>query len=266
MHRHNTATVYLVGAGPGDPDLLTVKALRLIQQADIIVYDRLVSEEILQLIPRGVQRIYVGKSAGHHALPQDEINQLLVQLASSHKQKPRQIVRLKGGDPFIFGRGSEEALTLKNAQISFEVIPGITAAQGCTSYSGIPLTHRGMARKFQVITGHFKENEGWSIDADSLVAPDQTLVFYMGLSQVDTIEQQLLSAGKDPETLVAIIENGTSAKHQTTRTVLKSLVQTVKEYNIQAPALIVIGPTVALADDLDWFIPKTAEEEISRYA
>ncbi|MGV6853437.1 MAG: uroporphyrinogen-III C-methyltransferase [bacterium] len=262
----NQAIVYLVGAGPGDPDLLTVKALRLIEQAAVLVYDRLVSAEILQLVPRGIKKIYVGKSVDHHAMTQDQINQLLVRLGSSDKYAGQKIVRLKGGDPFIFGRGSEEALELSKHNISYQIVPGITAAQGCSSYAGFPLTHRGMARKFQIITGHYKENQGWKIDADSLLDDQQTLVFYMGLGQASEIQKQLLEAGKPANTLVAIVQNGTTPRQYTTKTTLSGLTQTIEMHQIKAPALIFMGPTIALGEELEWLNDQCDSDIVSRYA
>lgn len=242
--------VYLVGSGPGDPDLLTVKALRLIQAADVIFYDRLVSDEILRLIPTGISRIMVGKAAGHHCVPQQEINQLLISAAS----KCRNIVRLKGGDPYIFGRGSEEALALRQQGIEFEVVPGITAASGCSSYAGIPLTHRGMSRSVQFVTGHFREDEPLEIDWNKLVNPQNTLVFYMGLSSLDYICRSLIDAGLDLNTPAAAIQNGTTHHQSRVISSIKSLNQAVKDSKLQAPVMIIIGEVVTLANDLNWFM------------
>lgn len=241
--------VYLVGSGPGDPDLLTVKALRLIQAADVIFYDRLVSDEILALIPKGASRIMVGKAAGHHCVPQQEINRLLISAAN----KCRSIVRLKGGDPYIFGRGSEEALALRQQGIEFEVVPGITAASGCSSYAGIPLTHRGMSRSVQFITGHFRENEPLEIDWNKLVMPQNTLVFYMGLSSLGYICESLMNAGLARNTAAAAVQNGTTRHQNRLISTVEDLAEAVKNSELQAPVMIIIGEVVTLANDLNWF-------------
>ena len=247
--------VYLVGSGRGDPDLLTVKALRLIQSADVIFYDRLVSDEILALIPKGVSRFMVGKASGHHCVPQQEINQLLVNAAD----KSRTIVRLKGGDPYLFGRGSEEALALKKHGIKFEVIPGITAASGCSSYAGIPLTHRGMSRSVQFITGHFREDEPLEINWEKLVNPQNTLVFYMGLSSLDYICQSLMKAGLEPDTAAAAVQNGTTMQQNRLISDVNNISEAVKQSGMQAPVMIIIGEVVTLADDLSWFVSNADE-------
>ncbi len=250
--------VYLVGAGPGDPDLLTVKALRLIQQADIIVYDRLVSKEILELIPAGTQRIYVGKSTGQHHMTQDEINQLLVKLAKTHRQSHKNIVRLKGGDPFIFGRGSEEAQYLVQHLIPFEYIPGITAAAACSAYAGIPLTHRGVARSVRLITGHCKSNQPLELNWDSLADAQTTLVFYMGLGSLQELRKGLIDAGLSAATPAAVVENGTTASQRRYVSTLEALPEDVIKNKVQSPALIIIGDVVNFAQQLDWFTPQHA--------
>ncbi len=188
---NKTGFVSLVGAGPGDAELMTVKAVRLIQQADVVVYDRLVSADILSLIPAGVSRISVGKEVGKHCVPQQQINEIIVNLAKAG----RNIVRLKGGDPYMFGRGGEEVQALNQHQIPFEVVPGITAASGCSSYSGIPLTHRGMSRRVQFITGHFNDNEPLDLNWQSIADPDSTIVIYMGLSNLPLAIHSLIDAG-----------------------------------------------------------------------
>ena len=253
--------IFLVGAGPGDPELLTVKALRLIQGADAVVYDRLVSPEILGLIPETVSRIFVGKATNRHTLSQEEINSLLVDLAC----KQQRVVRLKGGDPFIFGRGSEEALTLARERIPFEVVPGITAAQACATYAGIPLTHRGLARGVQFITGHRKQNEDLVIDPGLLADTEQTLVVYMGLANLESIVRDLLTAGRSVDTPVAIVERGTTPRQRNTLTTIGRLQDTVAQTGIRSPAMLIIGDVVSLAGELDWFMPLVEQASV-RYA
>jgi len=252
----NHSTVYLVGAGPGDPDLLTIKALSLIQSADIIVYDRLISREILALVPTGTKKIYVGKASGQHYMNQDEINELLVKLAKSARQtKPRKIVRLKGGDPFIFGRGSEEAQYLVQQGVPFEYIPGITAALACSAYAGIPLTHRGVARSVRLITGHCKSNQALDLNWKSLADEQTTLVFYMGLASLPQLRAELINAGLPADTPSAVIENGTSQSQRRCISALHKLPQAVNKMDIKSPALIVVGEVVNFAEQLDWFTP-----------
>ncbi|OAN51087.1 uroporphyrin-III methyltransferase [Paramagnetospirillum marisnigri] len=235
--------VHLVGAGPGDPDLLTVKALRLIQSADVVVYDRLVGEGILELIPPGTARISVGKESGRHLLPQSEINDLLVSLA----RPDRRVVRLKGGDPFVFGRGGEEALYLAQYGIAVEVVPGITAASGCAAMAGIPLTHRDVARGVRLITGHFSEDQALEMDWRSLADPSCTLVVYMGIATIGLIAAGLMGAGLDPATPVAVIERGTSGASRSFRGVLDGIKAEIDARGVQPPALIIIGKVVDLA-------------------
>lgn len=242
-------TVYLVGAGPGDPDLLTVKALRLLQGCDVVVFDRLVSQEILDLIPLGVSRIYVGKALDRHHMPQEEINDTLVALARSG----RKVVRLKGGDPFIFGRGSEEAITLAEARIPFEVVPGITAASGCSTYAGFPLTHRGMASGVRYVTGHFRAGDedrdhDWSKMADC----DTTLVFYMGLTNLTHIVERLTTHGLPDTTPAAAIQDGTTAGQKAVYGTVANLADKVQEAGLRAPAVVIIGRVVELAETLSW--------------
>ena len=253
--------VYLVGAGPGDPDLLSVKAMRLLQTAEIIVYDRLVSSEIMQYATNTATRIYVGKMTGHHTLKQEEINTLLVKLAGNGQD----VVRLKGGDPFIFGRGSEEALALAHAQIPFEVIPGVTAAQACAAYAGIPLTHRGLSRGVQFVTGHRKNNDELQIDKATLADPEQTLVVYMGLANLTRIVSDIIGAGRAAHTPAAIIERGTTAQQRTVLTTLEQLPGAIRHHAIESPAILVIGEVVSLAKELVWFTP-VIEEDQRRYA
>ncbi len=261
-HRLNIqAKVYLVGAGPGDPDLLTVKAQRLIQTADTVVYDRLVSREILNLIPDSAARVYVGKATGRHTLSQKEIDALLVELAG----KARRIVRLKGGDPFIFGRGGEEALALARHDIPFEVVPGITAAQACAAYAGIPLTHRGLARGVQFVSGHCKDNEALVLDPAALSDPEQTLVIYMGLANLPQIVRDLVDAGRHEDTPAAVVERGTTSRQRNIITTIGELQQAIEQHTIASPAMLIIGAVVSLAKELAWFMPYAQEMEL-KYA
>lgn len=241
--------VYIVGAGPGDPDLLTVKALRLLGRAEVVVYDKLVSDEILALIPPGATRIFAGKVARHHHMPQDQINGLLVSLARSG----RTVVRLKGGDPFFFGRGGEEAAHLAAHGIAFEIIPGITSASGCTAYAGIPLTHRGIAHGVRFITGHAKEDEPLDLDWASLASAETTLVIYMGRITVRQICTQLIAHGLAAATPAAVLVNGTRPDQTVTITSLAHLAERVEALDLAAPTLLVIGQVVAFADSLRWF-------------
>lgn len=243
--------VFLVGSGPGDPDLLTVRALRLIQGAEVVVYDRLVSPLILELIPPGTSRIFAGKAARNHHMPQNEINDLLVSLAKSG----REVVRLKGGDPFIFGRGSEEAVRLAREGIPFEVVPGITASAGCTAYSGIPLTHRGLSRSVHFITGHRQEGKDLDFDWRGMADPDTTLVIYMGLTNVREIASELIAAGRPASTPAAAIQSGTTPDHRTIVTSLLDLPDCVDRMALEAPTLLVIGRVVDLAGVLAWWAP-----------
>ncbi|MCK2085885.1 uroporphyrinogen-III C-methyltransferase [Aeromonas sp. 3925] len=238
--------VVLVGAGPGDPGLLTLHALRQMQQADVVVYDRLVSEEVMALVRRDAKRIFVGKQAGNHCVPQEGINQLLLEEA----KRGQRVVRLKGGDPFIFGRGGEELETLVGSGIGFQVVPGITAASGCAAYAGIPLTHRDHAQSVRFVTAHGK---GGARDLDwPLLAKDkQTLVFYMGLSSCAVIREQLLAHGKGGDTPVALIERGTQPSQRVIRGTLNELPELA--VGVESPALIMVGSVVTLADKLAWF-------------
>ncbi|MDZ7840539.1 MAG: uroporphyrinogen-III C-methyltransferase [Gammaproteobacteria bacterium] len=246
-----SATVYLVGAGPGDPDLLTVKAMRLLKSADVVVYDRLISDAILDEVPAGATRVYVGKQDGHHHMSQSDINALLVALARRHQV----VVRLKGGDPFIFGRGSEEALFLARHGIAFEIVPGVTAASGCTAYAGIPLTHRALSRQVLFITGRCSGAEPPHIETGVAADEQCTLVIYMGLRQLPAIVERLLAAGRPPATPVAVIENGSLPSQRRCLGRLDQLSEQVREAGIQSPALVVVGRVVELAPELDWFQP-----------
>ena len=249
--------VSLVGAGPGDPDLLTVKALRLLQQADVVVYDRLVSDEIMDLVPAGITRIAVGKAPGKHCVPQEQINQIIVNLALSG----REVVRLKGGDPYLFGRGGEEALVLRQQKIPFSVVPGITAATGCSAYSGIPLTHRGLNHGVRFLTGHFREGEDLDIDWDKVADPDCTLVIYMGLSSLSYTSEKLIDAGLAGTTPAAAIHGGTTGGQQKLISTLADLPEAVIQANLESPVLLIVGEVVSLSDDLDWFQAESIEDE-----
>lgn len=244
---NSAGEVALVGAGPGDPELLTLKAWRLIQSADVILYDRLVSPEILSLIPANVEMVHVGKQRSNHTLPQDQINQRLVELArEGHK-----VVRLKGGDPFIFGRGGEEIETLAAAGARFQVVPGITAASGCAAYAGIPLTHRDHAQSVRFITGHLK-NDTCDLPWSDFVQNNQTLVFYMGLVGLPIICRQLIGHGMTPDMPVALVSKGTTADQKVVVGTLSDIVGKVENSGVQAPTLVIIGHVVALRSRLDW--------------
>ena len=242
--------VYLVGGGPGDPDLLTFRALRLMQQCDVCVYDKLVSKEVMELVRRDAELIYVGKSRDQHTLPQEEINLLLARLALEGKR----VLRLKGGDPFIFGRGGEEIETLMQHGIPFEVVPGITAANGVSSYAGIPLTHRDYAQACLFITGHLKDG---SIDLDwqAMARPRQTVVIYMGLVGLEQICTQLIAHGVSPEMPAAVIQQGTTHKQRVVESTLASLAHDVAAAGLKPPSLTIIGEVVKLRSRLNWFKP-----------
>lgn len=240
--------VYLVGGGPGDPDLLTFKALRLMQQADVILYDRLVSEGVMELVRRDAELIYVGKERDNHSVPQDGINQLLVDLA----KQGRRVCRLKGGDPFIFGRGGEEIETLAENNVPFQVVPGITAASGCSTYSGIPLTHRDYSQSCRFVTGHLKDGS-MNLPWDELAVEQQTIVFYMALKGAQHLSEKLIAHGMRENMPVALVEKGTTPDHKVWTTTLAELPNVVATQTIHAPTLIIVGEVVKLREKLNWF-------------
>lgn len=240
--------VFLVGAGPGDPDLLTLKAVRLIQQADIVFYDRLVSSEILEYCSPNAEMRYVGKAMSDHAVPQEGINQLLV----DHAKLGKTVLRLKGGDPFIFGRGGEEIELLAEESVPFQVVPGITAASGCSSYAGIPLTHRDHAQSVRFVTGHLKDGTA-DLPWQELIHPNQTLVIYMGLTGISHISGELIANGMSPETPIALVEKGTQPSQKVYTSTLSEISDVINNNKISAPTLTIIGNVVSLHGKLNWF-------------
>jgi len=254
----NRNCVYLVGAGPGDPDLLTVKAARILAAADVVVYDHLVGEGVLELIPARASRIYVGKEAGNHSVPQDEISAMLVKLG----RKGGVVVRLKGGDPYIFGRGGEEIAALAEEGLDFQVVPGITAASGMASYAGMPLTHRDHAQSCLFVTGHLKDGS-INLDWDALVRPRQTVVIYMGIGGLDEICRQLMLHGLSANTPAAVVCNATLETQRVVRSDVSRLPEACRQAGVVPPALVVIGSVTTLATHLDWF---SAQQNKSRYA
>jgi uroporphyrin-III C-methyltransferase len=244
--RLRAGQVALIGAGPGDAELLTLKALNFLQQADVVLYDYLVSQEILSLVSDDAILVCVGKRAGHHSVPQEKTNQLLVEFA----ENGHRVVRIKGGDPFVFGRGGEELQVLAKAGIQFQVVPGITAAAGATAYAGIPLTHRDYAQSALFVTGHLKP-ESDDMDWSTVSRANQTLVIYMGLMKSEYIQQQLLQHGRAAETPVAIIENGTQSSQKVSIGTLNGLSKMAE--HAASPALIVVGEVVKLSQQLSWF-------------
>mgnify|MGYP003610833251 CR=1 FL=1 len=239
--------VYLVGAGPGDPELLTIKAHRLMQLADVVLYDNLVSPEIVQMVNPDAERVYVGKKSNRHTLPQDEINTTLVKLAKAGKK----VLRLKGGDPFIFGRGGEEVETLKEYRIPFQIVPGISAANGVSCYAGIPLTHRDFSHAVTFVTGHLKNGTS-DLDWPALVRPSHTVVIYMGLEALPDICRQLVAHGLPETHPVAVVHQGTTAKQKTCVGTLGTIDQHVKEAGFTPPSLIIVGEVVLLHERLSW--------------
>lgn len=251
--------VYLVGAGPGDPELLTLKALRVIEEADALVYDRLVSQEILDLAPAGAARFCVGKQPHHHPVPQDEINQLLIGLARAG----RKVVRLKGGDPLIFGRGSEEAMALRRSGIAFEIVPGITAAQGCAAALKTPLTHRGLATGVRYLTGHCRQDRELDFDWDGLADRDTTLVVYMGLANIAQICQRLQEAGLPAATPVLAVCGGTTQRQRSVLTSLGVAADAVKAASFEGPVLFIIGKVAALASESDTIDGDALDQDVA---
>ncbi len=242
--------VYLVGAGPGDPELLTLRAVRLLQQADVIVYDNLVSDGVLEFVSPTAERIYAGKRRNEHTLRQEQINTLLVKLAREGKQ----VVRLKGGDPFIFGRGGEEMQTLAASGVAFEVVPGVTAASGVSSYAGIPLTHRDHAQSCLFVTGHLKNGTA-DLDWPSLIHPNQTVVIYMGLGGLPEICKQMVAHGASPDLPIALVQDGSMTTQQVVTGTLANMAERVAQAGLQSPCLTIIGNVVKLHQELAWYAP-----------
>ncbi len=253
---NETGKVFLVGAGPGDPDLLTIKALRLVEEADVVVYDRLVSDDVLRLVPPGVSRIFVGKAPGNHPASQECVNDMLVRLA----RKGHRVVRLKGGDPFVFGRGGEEALHLVRHAIPFEVVPGVTAAIACAAYAGIPLTHRGLAHSLRFVAGHCRDDMPLDLDWRGLADGNTTLVFYMALMNLGEVRARLMSAGLPGSTPAALVESGTTQRQRAIGTTLDELLRSARNHRIATPAVVIIGRVAALAAELAWFTPEEVSE------
>ncbi len=246
-------TVYLVGAGPGDPELVTVKASRLIRECDALVYDYLVAPEMLEWVRADCRRICVGKRSGFHSLPQEEIQELLLQLA----REGLKVVRLKGGDPFIFGRGGEEAQALRSAAIPYEVVPAVTAALGCAAYAGVPLTHRASSAAVTFISGHEapEKQEADQVDWAAHARSGATLVLYMAMGRLEEISGALIAGGRAGSEPVMVVEWGTTPRQRTLSSSLESVAGAVAEAGLGAPAVVIIGPVAACGNDLSWFRP-----------
>lgn len=244
----NVGEVYLIGGGPGDPDLLTFRALRLMQQADVVVYDRLISKEVLDLTRRDAHRIYVGKERDNHSVPQDQINQLLVDLAKEGKR----VCRLKGGDPFVFGRGGEEIETLTANGVNFQVVPGITAALGSSAYAGIPLTHRDYSQSVVFVTGHLKDGS-MNLNWKGLAQPNQTIVFYMGLKGLPVICEKLMEHGLPADLPMALVQQATTPRQRVFTGTLGTMPELIANEEIKPPTLIIVGNVVKLHDKLNWY-------------
>ncbi|WP_309493127.1 uroporphyrinogen-III C-methyltransferase [Candidatus Hecatella orcuttiae] len=244
--------VFLVGAGPGDPELLTLKALKILKKADVVVYDRLIARASLKLAPRKAKKIYVGKAHGSHTIPQEAIHKILVEEASEGKT----VVRLKGGDPFLFGRGGEEAQELRRAKIPFEVVPGVTSALAVPAYAGIPLTHRNYASSVAIVTGHEdpRKRESW-VKWDKIAASVDTIVVLMGAKRLGEIVKSLLEGGRSPQTPVVLIEEGTTKRQRKTLGTLGDIVKKASRRKVKPPAVIVVGDIVHLHKELSWFKP-----------
>ena len=251
-HTESRGEVYLVGGGPGDPELLTFRALRLMQQADVVLYDRLVAPKILEFVRKDAEKIYVGKERDRHALPQAEINKLLVKLAKQGKR----VLRLKGGDPFMFGRGGEEIDLLYKHNVPFQIVPGITAANGCASYAGIPLTHRDYAQSCLFVTGHLKDGS-MNLNWQTLVQPQQTLAVYMGTHSLDILSHKLIKHGMKKSMPAAIIQQGTTGEQNVYLSTIEHLPKIPKEHNVKPPSMIIIGEVVSLHKKLSWYQPNS---------
>jgi len=252
--------VSLVGAGPGDPELLTLKGLKALSEADVVVYDRLVSDEVLALAPPGAARIYVGKQPSHHPVPQAEINDLLVRLARGG----RRVVRLKGGDPFIFGRGSEEAGALARHGVPYDIVPGITSAQGCAASARIPLTHRGMAQGLRYVTGHCREDHELELDWSGLAHAETTLVVYMGMTNIGRISERLIDAGLPGDTPALAVNNGTTPRERRVLSTLANLPAAAHAAEFEGPVLFIIGKVAGLVESLDETGTEDAARAVSR--
>ena len=238
----------MIGAGPGDPELLTLKAHRLLKAADVVLYDRLVGKEIIELIPETAEKMYVGKAKSLHSLPQEEINSLLAKKA----KEGNMVVRLKGGDPFIFGRGGEELEELIQEAVPFEVVPGVTAAAGCAAYAGIPLTHRDYAQSVRFLTGHLKDGTT-ELPWEELIHPAQTLVIYMGLTALKDISASLIKFGMKPSMPVAVVEKGTTKEQRVFTSTIDQVYDVATKNEAKSPALLIIGEVVNLQEKLEWY-------------